>query len=485
VVKAEPSANRQFNISAFAADVLIFSVGQGILLLLSFIQSLIVPKYLSVESYGYLQLFVLYASYVGILALGFIEGAFVRWAGKKPDQVGSELKAAFEFLVVELAAIIVPLTLLSYFLLKPPFQGVALLLLVYAFVFDLGFLFIFAAQAAKRFKLLTAVNVAKGLVLLLLIILLFITGHLDYYPVIFALIASQLLFIFVLSFWFRRYFGSKTASPRPLWAYGKENIHIGTFVLLGNLVITLFLTIDRLAVSSLFPIEQFATYAFAIAVVMVAYIFIQAVSGVFFPYLSTAAHELRARVYQLGKPTIIIAWAGILLAYFPGVRLVRLYLPHYIASLPLIQILLCTVGFGSLIQILHASYYMTYRKQRQYFLCGIAALAMLAILVFSAIKIWGTLESVAIATLIGFSIWYIINEVSLKSVVGESNRELWKSFGIICCYLGAFLLSSQVTDHVWVQMIIYICLFALLTWLLFRHTIMELAKIAREITRRQ
>jgi O-antigen/teichoic acid export membrane protein len=359
------------------------------------------------------------------------------------------------------------------------------MILAFAFVFDLGFLFIFAAQATRRFKLLTTANVGKGLVSLILIIVFFVASKLDYHYVIFALLASQLFFTFALAFWFRRYLGPKTTSPPSLWAYGKENIGIGIFVLLGNFVIVLFLTIDRLMVSSFFSIDQFAIYAFAVTVMMVAYAFVAAVSGVFFPYLSAAAPELRIRAYQIGKPTLILAWGIILAIYFPVAWLLLFYLPQYIASLPLIHILLCTVGFGSLIQILHVSYYMAYRRQRRYFLCGVVALAILVILVFTAIKIWGTLESVAVASLVSFGVWYIINELSLKSVVGESNRGLWKSFGIICSYVAAFWVSSQVTDRLVIQLVVYICLFALLTWFFCRNTIKELVVIANEIRGKQ
>lgn len=479
------NSNNQFGLRTFSTDVLIYAGGQGILLLLSFIQGLIVPKFLSVESYGYFQVFRLYASYGGILHLGFVDGALVRWAGKGLDQIGNELKAAFRFLLLELAVIIAPLSLLPYFLLEPPFQQIALMVLAFAFVVDLGYLFIFTAQAARRFKLLTAVNVGGGLVSLILIIVFFVASKLDYNYVIFALLASQLLFTLALVWWFHRYLGGKTTSSPSLWAYGKENIGIGIFVLLGNFIIILFLTGDRLMVSSFFSLEQFAIYAFALGVAGVVYVFITAISQVFFPYLTGAAPELRTRAYQLGKPAIILAWAGILAIYFPVARLVQFYLPHYTASLPIMQILLCTVGFGSLIQILHVNYYKAYRRQRQYFLYGIVALAILAISNLLAIKIWGTLESIAIATFISFGVWYIINELGLKAVVGESHRGLWKSLGIICCYLGAFWVSSQVTDWFIAQMLIYGCFFFLGTWLFFRNTVKELAVIVNDVRRRQ
>lgn len=472
------NSNNQFGLRTFSTDVFIYAGGQGILLLLSFIQGLIVPKFLSVESYGYFQVFRLFASYVGILHLGFIDGALVRWAGKGLAQIDNELKAAFKFLVLELAVIIIPSSLVCYFLLKPPFQEIALIVLAFAFVVDLGYLFIFAAQAARRFKLLTAIHVGRGLVAMILIIVFFVAGKLDYHYVIFALLVSQLLFALALVFWFRRYLGGKTKSP-SLWAYGKENISIGIFVLLGNLIIALFFTIDRLMVNSLFSIEQFAIYAFALVVANVAYGFAVAVSRVFFPYLSGAAPELRTRAYQLGKPAIILAWAGTLVVYFPLTWLIQSYLPHYVASLPIMKILLCTVGFGSLVQILHANYYMAYRKQRQYFLCGIVALAVLAISNLLAIKIWGTLESIAIATLMSFGVWYIMNELSLKSIVMQSNISILRTSGVILCFTLAFWTSTMITDLPFLQLMIYVCIASLISYLLLFDDIRELVAIAK------
>jgi len=470
----------QFDLRAFGKDTLIYTAGQGLLILFGFIQLLIIPKYLSVEGYGYWQLFMLYASYIGILHLGFINGTHLRWAGKELNQVGSEIKIAFRFLLLEQLLIIIPLGFALYFLLQPPFQWIGLMILVYAFIINLAAFFTWTCMAVRKFKLLTAVNVGRGLAFLILIVLLFALGYLDYQYVILASLTAFLLALFGLAFRFRKYLWGEMPSISSLWAYGKENINIGIFVLLGNFVVVLFLTIDRLMVSSFFAIEQFAIYTFALTVAVIAYTFVGAVSQVFFPYLS-AAPELRTRAYQLGKPAIILAWAAILTIYFPLTGLIEFYLPHYVASLPIMQILLCTVGFGSLIQILHVSFYMVYRKQRQYFLWGITALALSVILNLLAIKVFGTLESVAIATLISFGIWYIINELSLRSVVGESSRELGKALVIICSYLGAFWLASFLADWFIAQMLIYIGFFCLVTWLFLRSEIRQLVTVANSI----
>ena len=468
-----------FDLRAFGSDVAVYAVANGFFLLLALIFTLIIPKYLSVENYGYWQLFLLYASYVGILHLGFVNGILLRWAGRELGEVGSEIKTAFTFLLLEQVVIIVPLALVFYFLLAPPFQGIGLMVLAYAFVSNLVHFFLFTAQAVRKFKLLSAIVVGRGLAFLLFIILFFILGYIGYHHVVFAFLISYFLILLVFAFWFGRYLGGKMPSFSSLWNFGKENIKLGIFILLGSFVAILFLSIDRLMVSSFFPIEQFAIYAFALTIAMVTYSFVGVVSQVFFPYLSAATTQLRTRAYQLAKPAITLSWAATLAMYFPATRLIEFYLPHYVVSLPILQILLCTVGLGSLIQILHTNYYAVYRKQQRYFLCGVTALALSALLNLLAIKVWGTLESVAIATFISFVIWFIMNEMSLKSVIGESNKELWGGLAIVSSYLGGFWLTSFLVDWFVTQTLVYIGFFCLITWLLLRSQVRQLVTLAR------
>ncbi len=471
--------SHDFGLRRFGSDVLLYSAGSALLLLFGFVQILIIPKYLSVEGYGYWQLFTLYGTYVGVLHLGFIDGILVRWAGKEFTQVSQEIKIAFSFLFLQLIAVTIPLGLVFYFLLAAPLKSIALLVLAYAFIFDLATFFIFTSQAVRKFRMLTAVNVGRGAAFLLIIVALFASGYLGYHSVILAFLAAHFLALVFFAFWFRKYLGGKIPSLSALWVYGRKNINIGIFVLLGNFVLVLFLTIDRLMVSSLFQIEQFAVYAFALMIGMVAYTFIQAVSQVFFPYLSAATNELRIRAYQLAKPAIILAWAAMLTLYFPLTQLVEFYLPRYVASLPIMQILLCLIGFSSLIQILHINIYKAYRKQKQYFFWGIISLALSAFLNMLAIKVFGTLESVAIATVISFGVWYIINELNLKVVVRQSNGGLWKGVAAFISYLSGFWLASFVADWFITQMLIYIGFFFLIGWLLFGPEIRDLLTVAK------
>ena len=469
----------RFEARAFGKDVLVYSAGNGLLLLLGFIQALIIPKYLPVEGYGYWQLFMLYGSYVGILHLGFPDGLLVRWAGKDLNQVGGEIKPALRFLVLEQLTVIIPLGLITYFLLKPPFQWIGLMVCIYAFIMNLATFFVFTTQATRQFRLLTALVVGRGFFFLAFIVLLFASGYLEYQYVIIAWLAAYLLFMFAFAVPYRRYLRGGHSPAPSLTTFGKKNINVGMFILLGNFVFVVFSTLDRLLVSSFFTIEQFAVYALAMAVTNIAFVFIKAVADVLFPHLSVVAPEQQTRAYQMGKRLLILCWAVFLGAYFPLAAMIEYYLPHYTGTLPIIKILLGTVGFSSLILILHVNYYRLYRKQRQYFLWGITVLALAVLLALIAIKMLGTLESVAIAILISFFVWYMINSLSLKAVTGESSRKMWKDFMVMGCYFAGFWFASFLNTWLIAQMLLYTGFLLVISLVFFRADLRDLLLVVR------
>ena len=473
---AKPS---RFEVRAFGKDILVYAAGNGLLLIFGFILALILPKYLSVEGYGYWQLFNLYTTYVGILHLGFLDGLMVRWAGKDLSQIGSEIRPAIRFLVLEQLVVTIPLGLITYFLLQPPLQWISLMLFIFAFIFNLATFFIFISQAIRQFRLLTMLNVVNGFVFLLLIVLLFTSGLLEYQYVIVVALASQFLFMFALAVRYRRYLCGDHSTAPFMVSYGKNNISTGIFILLGNFVFLIVWSLDRLLVSSFFAIEQFAVYAVAMTVAQLVFIFVRAVADVLFPHLSGSASAQRTRAYELGKQILILCWAVFLIAYFPLAAFIQFYLPHYAGSLPIIKILMGTMGLSSLIFILHVNYYRLYRKQRQYFAIGITALALAVLLGLLAIKALGTLESVAIAMLISFFVWYIINELSLKTVTGESSGKIWKSLIIMGCYFAGFWIASFLSSWFIMQMLIYAGFFLVISFGFFSSDITDLLSMVK------
>jgi O-antigen/teichoic acid export membrane protein len=274
---------------------------------------------------------------------------------------------------------------------------------------------------------------------------------------------------------------SHSTDRKSLIQYGKENIGIGIFVLLGNFTALIFATIDRLTVGSFFPITQFAVYTFAMSMCGLATVFLQAVSQVFFPYLSGSSTETRTQAYSLLRPALVIFWAGVLAAYFPFSVGIRYYLPHYADSLPLMAVLLCTIGFSGQINILHANFFKVYRKQRAYFILAGISLIGAGILNLLAVFLFGTLKAIAATAVVSFSLWYLLNEVALRHLVAGSAREIVKWVLVIGAYIGAFLGAYAVAETWIIGFCIYDVLFVGITVMCLWRETEQLWSMSREV----
>jgi O-antigen/teichoic acid export membrane protein len=444
----------KINIKSFTIDVLIFSFGQLFLLFFTFILSIILARYLTTEDYGYWQFFLLCNVYVGIFHLGFLDGILVRWAGKELNDIKYKIPSAFRFLVLELFCL-VSISLIFFIFGNFPHKEIVILLLLNSIISNILLFFLYISQAIKKFKLVSIASISQSLLFLFLISSLLTFCSLNYLIVIISyMIAEIIIIIFFLLKMRDILFPSHFRISIDILKFGKENIEIGIFVLMGNFIALLFITLDRWVVSSLFTINQFAVYAFAVSMSALGYVFLQAISQVFLPYLSELNNNIRTKTYHVFKPMLIIFWSGILLAYFPLYAGIRYFLPKYIDSLPLIVLLLCSVGFSAQIQIIHANYFKVYGKQRVYFILAAISLICLIFLYIFAIYISGTLEAIAFVGIIGFGIWYILNELYLQRLLLINDWDIIKSLLIIGSFVTVFICINNFTD-IWIHALAY------------------------------
>lgn len=469
----------QFDVHKFSSDVIIIFLGQGVLLAIGFILGLIIPKYTTIETYGYWQLFLLYGGLVGILHLGFTEGVLLRWAGKTMDDLSAEIPVAIRFLLLEQFILTIPLAIIFYFTLHSNYMFIGFSLLVYAILFNLVAFFIYIALSVKKFRLLMGAYILQSALFLSLTLLFFWLGYSSYKLLIciFILAAFSTALFFVIKF--HRVIQGNKPSLKQIWTYGREHIRLAFLLYIALIAFSISWNLDRLMVSSFFPVEQFAFYAFALSIALVILGFVGAVSNVVYPYVAGAVGELRARVYKLIKPVIISSWAVVLAIYFPFERLIAFYLPQYVPSLPLVKILFLVIGFSSLIQIVHINYYRSYFKQTFFFISAVIAMALLFGSNYAVIKLIGTLESVAIATLASFCIWYIINDLYFQPIIGQNKSKIWGDLIPIILYGIAFWVSSLIILPWYLDMLIYLAVFGVITALLYRREIKEISTILK------
>lgn len=438
--KDEPQ-QKTWKAADVAKDVAVLSTGTLIAAAVNTVLIFLIPRSLSIEEYGYWRLFGLYAGYVGLLHLGFPDGALVRWAGRDLSSFRHELRPSIRFLFFQQLAFAVPLCIVFAFCLPRDLRFIAVAIALLAIVMNLIAPLQYVFEAARRFRPV-AVSVVLGPGLFLCLFLVWDRGlrrSLDSERVIVLYVLAWLItlgFLFVKA---KAWQGPKRGSTR----FAKQCISIGWPIVMANMVAGLTLNVDRLSLSWAVNIRSFAQYSLAASAMAVPIKAIQASSKVFFPHLAGLPVESRMRFYGVASRSLILAWALLLPYDFVLDIFVRHVLPKYVPSLEIAKVLLLGIVFIAGIQVLQAAFAYLHGRQVR-FLLGTAAVFVLGcgLAYFAAFK-FRSLEMVAVVEVFVLAIWWLFNEWALRDLTLQRMRD-WARFMMLFGSISLiYLLAAQ------------------------------------------
>lgn len=438
----------------FARDVFVFGWANVVSLLLNGILSFLLPRYLAVEDFGYYRLFVLYASLAGIAHLGMLEGILVRWAEKPEDRVAGEIRNSFRFLLIQHIALLVPLCVALVWVRGGKWLWLGVALAIYILICNSSMLGQIALQARRQFGPLSVFTVVTSATFFGLVVGWEILGRLDARVAIISFVIANL--IAGIGIW--RVAIAPGAAPAQSFGsvlkLGVDNTEIGWRILVANFFVTFTPSLDRFFVSGAFSIRDFAVYAFAGNALAIVYTVAMSAARVLYPYLSggTSA-DSRRRAYAYGRSLILGLWAISLVLYFPTAYLVRLVLPKYVDSLPIVRLLMISSGFVAMVHILHANYFRVGLALNRFLagsLIGLSAVSLLLALV----KPEASLLWVAAAMIGGILLWWVANEVLLARELGTSQLD-WAGTLLLWLVISAGFLAASSVKVLWLGAVVY------------------------------
>jgi O-antigen/teichoic acid export membrane protein len=217
-------------------------------------------------------------------------------------------------------------------------------------------------------------------------------------------------------------------------------------VVCANLLATVALSLDRLVLSKVSPIHEFAIYSFAANTLALTYNMILSVARVLFPYLSDGIPvDLRIRAYFTGERILLLIWAGGLATFFPIAWLIPRWLPQYVQSLPLIRILMLATGFTAGIHVLHSSYFRVVRKQRQFLIGALVGLLSAAVFLWIGART-GQLTHFAWAMVASALGWWLVNEFLLRKVLNHDARKIFGTLALTGACGVVFLFCTTLSN---------------------------------------
>lgn len=398
------------NFRSLASNALTAFAAQGVSMVASLVMSLLVPKVLGVETYGYWQLFVFYAGYAGFFHLGLNDGVYLIEGGKTRDEVdkksiNSQFIVSFAFQLIIGFCIAVVSVLWTP---EPQRAFVMLAFAAYMVVFNtsayLGYVFQ-AMNETKLFSFMTMLDRGAFLVPLLVFVILRVDA---FEPYVYAYLCARVCALVYCCWHARDILSSGMLSPALAVREAVGSIKVGCGLMLANVASMLILGVARALVDYEWGIEMFGKVSFALSIVNFFLAFVSQASMVLFPALRQGTNVERRSFYRGIRDMMEVAFPGIYLLYFPVAWLLTLWLPQYSEGMRYFAILLPMCAFDTKMSVCCTTYLKVLREERTLLRVNLVAVAGSTVLSLVGVYALGSLDAVllgVVACIVGRSLW--------------------------------------------------------------------------------
>lgn len=426
--------------------------------------TLIIPMVLTLDEYSYYKVYGLYAAYIGVLHLGYCDGVFIEYGGKKLEEFNTK-KIASEYRTI------LCFCLLNTFIISC--AGLCLdnyiIILVGLNVFPIIMMNFFTAvyQAVGNMNLYSRIykmNAFSNLIVSVICLFFFKIYNAK------ALIISQTIsnyFVALYSIYLYQKINNIRNKGKFEFIILKKFIFSGILLMLGNMSYILFQSIDKWTIQFVMPDNNFAQYSFAVQLLSVLNMFASPIGLTCFSYMA----RKKDKNYELKLKRIIIA---ILLFMLTGVFILRYiisqFIVKYVESLFAMEILFLSQVFSLLNTIIYVNLFKAYKMQRIYMKNLIYTIVCSIFLNIIYINILGyNIRNVALATLTSMLIWSILNLKHFTYLKLSKNDYVFIVICIIgylnCCVFNElglksvliYLLIWSISAYIWERDVFILC----------------------------
>lgn len=342
-------------------------LANGVNTMISLVLVLFVPKVLGVREYSYWQLYLFYASYVGFFHLGWADGIYLRFGGKKYDQLDkSYFHTQFWLLTIMEIAIAIAISAVAILFVTDGNKEITLVATGLCCVAQLPRTFLqYVLQGTDRIANYAKNFLLEKMVYATLVVGLLILGVKDFRILICAdLIARTFTLILLIIECKDIVKGSKIQ-----WRTGIQgacqNISAGSKLMFASIASMLLTGIVRFAIEDRWSVEVFGKVSLTITASNLLMVFINAVSIVIYPILKNLSEEKYTEVYKKLRNMLMIPVLGLLIIYYPAKVILSWWLPQYAESLRYMALLFPMCVFESKMSMLINTYFKALRKEKE------------------------------------------------------------------------------------------------------------------------
>lgn len=463
--------------------------GNAALLLSQVLTGFVLPKLMSVESFGNYRIFMLYGTYAGLLHFGFVDGILFKYGGKNIDDIKREEISKYYsvFIVIEAITSMVIIAISVLFFSGSKYGFIFFAIGIYNFVLNVVTFFQYFSQAIMRFGLVSSASLIQAATISMIIISILISKLIGFskgvnyrtYVVMYIGVYCVLLVFYTLGYKQSNQYNKISITSK----YGTNGINevfkVGLPITIAYQISNLTLNLDNHFVSMFFSARTFAKYSFAYNLISITVSVVLAVATVLFPYLNKLGKAAALKQYINNIDYILLFAYASLISYYPVRIIIQWLLPKYQESLVYFRILSPGVAITLCITVIVSNYYKVMDDNIRYLRNGCISLVITLILDTVVYFTFKDVIAMAFVSLVELAIWYTIEDVSFRI---KYNIKNFSSY----LYIGLMVVAFEVAtgmQNVLLSFIIYVCLYIVVSLLVMRRSMKVLSQKLINIVR--
>lgn len=453
---------------------------QILVLIFGIINALVIPVILSVRDFGYWQIYMFYSSYVGIFALGFNDGIYLRYGSYEYTELPyKRLRTTIRLHIIILIIFSALVYFYSWFIEDTNKQFVLWIVCLNIIVLGINGVFIYVLQITNKMKQYSFFSILPKLILMLALILylLFKINRFEYFIII-DLIAKIIVVAGMILSCKELWFGKNCNIKVAVDEY-RENVTVGVQLMLAQFMGMLVLGISRFIVEWLGNIEDFAYYSFGVTVTNLILVLITSISLLAYPTLKRLEVSSYPRYFEKINSFLRVLNLFIPFFYFMAALFILLIMPKYESVLIYLNLLFAVIMFQAKMQLLNNTFYKALRKETAMMKSNLSSVLFFLILVTILYAINKNIWSIALCTLITMAWRCFSSEIYLRKVMNQPLS--YKGIMSEMLYIVVFVMATNILSLV-ISSTIY-GLFLLVFLFKHRNNIIDFIKKLNFITK--
>lgn len=341
--------------------------------LLSLVYSLLIlillPNVLNLEQFGYWQLYLFYANFIGFLHFGINDGIYLRYGGERYEDLNKSLllNQLKILILIQIVVVVIGFQLNLLFTVDETKYLVINLVLFLTILINLRYYFLYILQASNLFKKYSLILTVERVLLFLTVGTMIAVGYGDFSFYIIADLFSKFLSLLVALYLCRDLIYSGEKSNKKLTKNDihetKLNISSGSKLMIANLSSILIIGVVRFGIENNWDIETFGQISLALNISMFMLVFFNAIGMVIFPMLRRKNNDDLEKIYSKSTSFFLYLSGFLLIIYYLIPLFLRPILQSYQLTFEVLPLIFPIIIYEAKMAVISNNYLKTIRKE--------------------------------------------------------------------------------------------------------------------------